>query len=153
MSSARVCRARRLAASQRRGVLKEFFSRWPGDDRHRLGLGRAMFEFQERGIGTGRISAAGGSPWWSTVNGLLVGDVEDALDGARGPWADYVEMVDVGVAEAQARLWRAHQESIRVLYPHRHPCSADDVARLRGALDPQSLPTPIAGRGMTPGTP
>jgi hypothetical protein len=90
-------------------VLEGFFSRWPGNDRHRLGLGRALGDFQDWEIRSGRLADGGGSPWWSTVNGFLVEDLAEAHGGAGGPWQDYLASPP---EERQARLWLAHQDSI-----------------------------------------
>jgi hypothetical protein len=90
-------------------VLTAFFSRYPGTGRHRLGLGRALEDFQEWEIRSGRLADGGGSPWWSTVNGILVDDVAAGEGGAAGPWQDYSASPP---EERQARLWLAHQDSI-----------------------------------------
>lgn len=102
-------RAERYTVAHRREVLTGFFSRWPGNDRHRLGLGRALADFQEWEIGSGRLDGGAGSPWWSTVNAHLVDDLAAARDGAGGPWQDYVASTP---EERQSRLWVAHQDSI-----------------------------------------
>jgi hypothetical protein len=93
-------------------VLESFFTRWPGTDAHPLGLGRALAEFQEWEIVSGRLRDGGGSPWWSAVNGRLVSDIEDAAQGAPGPWADYVAGIGGEPDQVQALLWTAHQHSI-----------------------------------------
>jgi hypothetical protein len=93
-------------------VLRSFFTRWPGSDAHPLGLGRALWEFQEWEIDSGRLRDDGGSPWWSAVNGRLVSDLQDAAAGLPGPWADYRAGLDDAIEEVQARLWCAHQDSI-----------------------------------------
>jgi hypothetical protein len=108
----RLRRASAHSVERRRQVLTSFFTRWPGSDAHPLGLGRALWEFQEWEIDSGRLHDDGGSPWWSAVNGRLVSDLEDAAGGAPGPWADYLAGLDDSVEEVQARLWRAHQDSI-----------------------------------------
>lgn len=105
-------RALEHPVARRRAVLESFFSRWPGTDAHPLGLGRALAEFQEWEIDSGRLGDGGGSPWWSAVNGRLVSDIEDAVQGAAGPWADYVAGLDGEPDEVQALLWKAHQHSI-----------------------------------------
>jgi hypothetical protein len=89
--------------------MEAFFTCWPGDDRHRLGLGRALDDFQSWQIRSGRLVDSAGSPWWSTVNGFLVGDLVDARTGAEGPWQDYASSAPT---ERQSRLWLAHQHSI-----------------------------------------
>ena len=99
----------RLTVHRRRRVLEEFFTQWPGNDAHPLGLGRALFDFQEWEIDSGRIDDLGGSPWWSRVNGQLVADIAAALDGELGPWSDYSSS---GPADRQSLLWVAHQDSI-----------------------------------------
>lgn len=99
----------RLTVERRRRVLEEFFTRSPGVDAHPLGLGRALFDFQEWEIESGRIDDLGGSPWWSRVNGQLVADLAATLDGALGPWSDYTSS---GPTDRQSLLWAAHQDSI-----------------------------------------
>ncbi|MCC6225042.1 MAG: hypothetical protein IT195_01370 [Microthrixaceae bacterium] len=89
-----------------------FFTLWPGDANHSLGLGRALFEFQEWEIQSERIADVGGSPWWSEVNGRLVSDLHEAAGGAAGPWRCYIEAVESGLGDLQALLWAAHQHSI-----------------------------------------
>lgn len=90
-------------------MLHGFFSRWPGNDHHRLGLGRALGDFQDWEIRSGRLGDGEGSPWWSTVNGFLVEDLAEAHGGAGGSWQDYVAAPP---EERQSRLWLAHQDSI-----------------------------------------
>lgn len=92
--------------------MSDFFTLWPGDANHSLGLGRALFEFQEWEIQSERIADEGGSRWWSAVNGRLVADLHDAAGGAAGPWRDYIEAVESGGGDLQALLWDAHQHSI-----------------------------------------
>jgi hypothetical protein len=121
----RLDRASRYPVERRREVLASFFARWPGTDAHALGLGRALWEFQEWEIDSGRLHDHHGSPWWSAVNGWLVGDLEDAASGAPGPWADYVAGLDGTPEEVQAGLWRAHQHSIT--------CGAESAAGLLGS--------------------
>lgn len=105
----RPVRARRYTVAHRREVLVGFFSQWPGNDRHPLGLGRALEDFQDWAIRSGRLGDGAASPWWSTVNGVLVDDLAEAHSGAVGPWQDYV---DSPPKERQSRLWLAHQDSI-----------------------------------------
>lgn len=102
-------RAARHTIAHRREVLTAFFSRYPGNGRHRLGFGRALGDFQEWEIRSGRLGDGSGSPWWSTVNGILVNDLAAANGGAAGPWQDYSASPP---EERQARLWLAHQYSI-----------------------------------------
>jgi hypothetical protein len=92
--------------------MESHFARWPGTDSHPLGLGRALVDFQDWEISSGRLSDDGGSPWWSAVNGRLISDLEDAAAGARGPWADYMSCDGSDPEAAQAALWHAHQHSI-----------------------------------------
>lgn len=102
-------RSLRYTVGHRREVLDGFFTRWPGNNRHRLGLGRALWDFQEWEIRSGRLCDDGGSPWWSIVNGFLVADLAAAHRGAPGPWRDYLA---ASPRERQSRLWLAHQDSI-----------------------------------------
>src|SRR5690606_19380849 len=66
--------ARRLSPEARRDAMTHFFRRYPGTDRGPLGLGRAMVEFLDWLVSSGRIGGEGGSPWWSALNGHLVLD-------------------------------------------------------------------------------
>lgn len=112
-----------LSADSRREILTAFFARWPGDDAHPLGLGRALVEFQEWEIESGRIAESGGSPWWMTVNCRLVRDVAAAAAGAEGAWADYTSAPP---EDRQGRLWAAHQESIRCGVERARPLLGDE---------------------------
>lgn len=114
-----VGRGSEYTVARRRQVIAEFFSRHGGhrgagnghdEDSRRLGLGRALDDFQEWEIRSGRVDDGAGSPWWSIVNGILVHDLAEAADGgADGPWRDYLASPPL---ERQSRLWRAHQYSI-----------------------------------------
>lgn len=90
-------------------MLEEFFSRWPGTDVGRPGLGRALLDFQAWEIDSGRLADDDGSPWWSAVNGWLVLDLDAARRGVPGPWFDYTLAEP---ADQQDALWVAHQQSI-----------------------------------------
>jgi hypothetical protein len=92
--------------------MESHFERWPGTDSHPPGLGRALVDFQDWEISSGRLSDGGGSPWWSAVNGRLISDLEDAAAGVPGPWADYASCDGSDPEAAQAALWLAHQHSI-----------------------------------------
>lgn len=96
----------------RRAVLEAYFARRPGRSLDPPGLGRALIEFTEWQIDSGRISDGGGSPWWSAVNGRLVGDLASAAGGASGPWTAYESAERGAVEVAQRALWAAHQDSI-----------------------------------------
>jgi hypothetical protein len=122
-------RARQHPVARRREVVTSFFTRWPGSDAHPLGLGRALWEFQEWEIDSGRLRDDGGSPWWSAVNGRLVSDLEDAAQGAPGPWADYIATLTAAGERAQSALWHAHQHSISR--------GADAAAPLLGSETPE----------------
>lgn len=111
-------RAIGYTVAQRREVMAGFFSRHgghpeggnpPGDDSHPLGVGRALEDFQEWEIRSGRVADGAGSPWWSIVNGILVHDLVAAGGGGAGPWQDYLVAAP---SQSQAKLWAAHQYSI-----------------------------------------
>lgn len=112
-------RARGYTVEERRDALAQFFSPASGGGGtggHRLGLGRALSDFQEWEIRSGRLADAAGSPWWMTVNGILVDDliaaggvVGSAAGSAPGPWREFLASPP---DERQARLWQAHQHSI-----------------------------------------
>ncbi len=110
-----------VPVAARRAVLRQFFSRWPGQESANVGFGRAVVDFQEWEITSGRISDATNSPWWSAMNGQLVLDlraattaIEQGQDGFASPsavaaWVRYTRATG---PTAQAALWSAHQESI-----------------------------------------
>lgn len=109
-----VQRTLRYTVGHRRAVLEGFFSDSLGIDSsgagaHALGPGRALWEFQEWEIRSGRLDDLGGSPWWSIVNGFLVADLAAASEGAPGPWRD---CLDAPHGERLPALWAAHQDSI-----------------------------------------
>lgn len=108
----RTDRARDLTVAERREIMSSFFGRRPGDGGAGPGLGRALIDFQEWEVSSGRIAGAGGSAWWATVNGILLLDMSESSDsGSAGddPWELYGR---ADPDEAQARLWEAHQWSI-----------------------------------------
>lgn len=78
------------------------------------GLGRAILDFQDWEIQSGRIAEDGrGSPWWRAVNGLFVLDMAEAMTGssatcAADAWRGYA----LGLGASQAALWEAHQRSL-----------------------------------------
>jgi hypothetical protein len=113
-----------LDAATRRRVVEEFFGRWPGADEP-PGLGRAVADFQEWELASGRIVDGGGSRWWAVVNGALIADLAEAgrslsgdgptptHPGARA-WVDYATVAAPAPTTPmrQEALWSAHQVSI-----------------------------------------
>lgn len=125
-----------LTPAERRRSVARFFAATPGT----AGLGRAVADFLEWEIRSGRITdGGGGSPWWRTTNGHLVLDLDDAsarlASGDSGapigrhanedpvgawvrfatcePAADDPTATDpAGPTPAQAALWAAHQASL-----------------------------------------
>ena len=92
-----------------------FFQRYPGPGWAAPGLGQAIMDFQAWEIASGRISIAGGSPWWRAVNGFMVLDLQSAMTGSPmesagvKAWLAYTVGAD---ADGQERLWEAHQRSL-----------------------------------------
>ena len=144
MIEARVRSALTPEPDERREVVSAFFTAHPGGGAGPLGLGRAVADFVDWEIRSGRITdGGGGSPWWRLVNGGMILDLRDAatvlagegIDGARGPvcdggavaaWIAYAsEGGTSGGAPAQARLWVAHQASL-----HAALVAADGAALL-----------------------
>lgn len=124
----RVAEAIALPAKHRREIVEAFFRAHPGHGVGRLGLGRAVADFVEWEIRSGRIvdgeGGPGGSPWWRLANGGMVLDLRDALTpggegdrDATGPvamWVEYARLADAGapVEAQQASMWAAHQASL-----------------------------------------
>ncbi len=102
-----------LPAERRRDAMTRFFGRFPGTGRRAPGLGRALIEFQDWEIDSGRVP---GSRWWSAVNGLMVADIEAASvcdvdersSGIVAAWARFAG----GSEDPQRSLWVAHQASL-----------------------------------------
>lgn len=87
--------------------MASYFAQNPGGSGAAPGLGRALVEFQEWEIRSGRVADGAGSRWWSTVNGVLLLDLAHATPGS--PWELYAVAEP---HETQSRLWEAHQWSI-----------------------------------------
>lgn len=110
----RLMAATALTPKERKRVVEEFFTAHPGPGVGPLGLGRAVLDFQEWEVTSGRISATGGSAWWRAVNGMMVLDIADADgDSASSPsasveaWRAYASP-----GTRQCDLWHAHQLSL-----------------------------------------
>lgn len=135
-----------ISVEERRSTLAEFFALHPGTgpdswtvpdpgtvptnsaEMAGSGLGRAVIEFQEWEISSGRIGDRNGSDWWATVNGQLVADLIEASDelqglDASGPEpgsrpdprpsvAAWVTYALAGPGDSQRALWDAHELSI-----------------------------------------
>ncbi len=87
MTDARLRAALSLSPAERVETVALFFTAHPGGGAGPLGLGRAVADFVDWEIGSGRIADDGrGSPWWRVVNGGMILDLRDALTGmlARG---------------------------------------------------------------------
>jgi len=68
-----------LEPAERRQIVSEFFTAHPGNGGGALGLGRAIADFLDWEIRSGRIADGGaGSPWWRLVNGGMILDLRDA---------------------------------------------------------------------------
>ena len=102
-----------LTLAQRREIVEEFFAIHPGTGQGRFGLGRAVLDFQDWEITSGRISDQRGSAWWRGVNGLMVLDIaataKDSTGATAGanPWRGYAS-----AKASQFTLWEAHQRSL-----------------------------------------
>lgn len=109
-----------LEPGERKEIVEAFFTAHPGGGDGPLGLGRAVADFVDWEIRSGRIAdAGGGSAWWRLVNGGMVLDLRDAAavgadgasaDGAVGSWIAYIRCDGTGAA--QELMWTAHQASL-----------------------------------------
>lgn len=118
MDDDRVAAAITLGPEERREVVERFFRAHPGAGTGPLGLGRAVADFVDWEIRSGRIAdGGGGSAWWRLVNGGMILDLRDAMaaaddaggpDGPIGAWAAY----SGAVGDTQALMWAAHQASL-----------------------------------------
>ncbi len=102
----------------------------PGRPRHRqdVGLGKAIVDFVHWLDHSGRLAAGSGSPWWRSINGSMIVDMDEAVgllasDGpaarsdrsAVNSWLRYAATarnVDIPRAQRQEDLWEAHQQSV-----------------------------------------
>ncbi|MCZ7534883.1 MAG: hypothetical protein M5T61_02340 [Acidimicrobiia bacterium] len=81
MIGSRLRAALALSPVERRVAVERFFTVHPGGGAGPLGLGRAVADFVEWEISSGRIGDDGdGSAWWRVVNGGMTLDLIDALD-------------------------------------------------------------------------
>ncbi len=127
----RIDHARELSVPERREIMGSFFGRRPGRHGPAPGLGRALIDFQEWEISSGRIADGGGSAWWATVNGVLLLDLSEAELTGRGPWEVYGR---AGPEEAQTGLWEAHQWSIERGVAAAEPLLAEEPELERGFI-------------------
>jgi RHS repeat-associated protein len=121
--------ARGLGTAQRIQILQSFFGAHPGSGEGRgYGYGFGLIEFTQWEIDSGRIGEFGdGSPWWRTVNGMMLLDIQEAhrLIQEQGPdavsadpvvnaWIDYARVADSSAKPGtkQRALWQAHQRSL-----------------------------------------
>jgi hypothetical protein len=115
--AARVRAAVALGVDDRRRIVEDFFRAHPGRGAGPFGLGRAVIDFQDWEIRSGRLAETG-SPWWRGVNGLLVLDLRAAGTGERsaarpaGPVAAWIAYAHSSDDHHQQLLWRAHQRSL-----------------------------------------
>ena len=115
--AARVRTAVALGVADRRRIVEDFFREHPGSGAEPFGLGRAVIDFQDWEISSGRL-AENGSPWWRGVNGLLVLDLRAAGTGERsaarpaGPVSAWIAYTHPSEDHHQQLLWRAHQRSL-----------------------------------------
>ncbi|MCC7366288.1 MAG: hypothetical protein IT303_18165 [Dehalococcoidia bacterium] len=121
-----------LDANERRETVWEFFGKHAKSPCADLGYGRAVCDFQEWEISSGRIAVDGsGSPWWRYVNGRMVLDIAAALRAARrpaGPAGDWWDYAKGAAASAQAAVWLAHQRSLHAALRAAAPLLAREPA-------------------------
>lgn len=134
MDDERVAEAIAIGPGERREIVERFFRTHPGGGAGPLGLGRAVADFVDWEIRSGRIGDDGaGSPWWRLVNGGMVLDLRDALAPGAGdhdpddPVAAWLEYVRTGPgADAQQRMWVAHQASLHAALGPAAPLLAEE---------------------------
>lgn len=135
MNDDRVAEAIVLGPEERREIVDRFFRAHPGGAAGPLGLGRAVADFVEWEIRSGRITGGGGgSAWWRLVNGGMILDLRDAMatsgDGCRrstgpvGAWMAY----SGSAGDAQALMWAAHQQSLYTAFDSAGPLLARESA-------------------------
>lgn len=107
----RLERAIALTPGERLVVLETFFAI---HDKVAPGLGRAIVDFLNWQIQSGRIAEGGRqSPWWRAMNGMLVLDIADAMAASPGSCAARRwRRLAARSEDAQAALWEAHQRSL-----------------------------------------
>lgn len=95
-----LARAQQLTVARRRAVISAFLGPGPTADVSpgALGHGRALADFFEWEVSSGRVADEGGSPWWRATNGLLVEDLETAWHNARSLAADNREAREVALS-------------------------------------------------------
>ena len=85
MIEARLRAALALEPGERTAIVEAFFGAHPGGGDGPLGLGRAIADFVDWEIHSGRITEdGGGSPWWRVVNGGMILDLRDAAAELAG---------------------------------------------------------------------
>ncbi len=147
-SSDRDAAALALTAAERRDVVAGFFAASPAV----RDLGRAVLDFVDWQIRSGRIAEhGGGSAWWRFVNGHLVLDLRDATASYARPidprgthgdsnggedrtdrdaderaarWVRFATCDGSDPARAQALLWDAHQVSLHAALERAEPLLA-----------------------------
>lgn len=109
----RLAEAIALTPAARMEAVGAFFAANPRSPEGPFGLGRAILDFQEWEVTSGRIPANGGSRWWRAVNGMMVLDIAAATTGegtvstAVRAWLAYPSS-----EHPQHALWEAHQRSL-----------------------------------------
>ncbi|MBE0611210.1 MAG: hypothetical protein IH609_17645 [Dehalococcoidia bacterium] len=110
----RLAEAVALTPAARMATVETFFAASPRSSEGPFGLGRAILDFQEWEIASGRITPnGGGSGWWRAVNGMMVLDIAAATQG-EGPGSPAVRawLAYPSSGEPQHALWEAHQRSL-----------------------------------------
>lgn len=123
---------------ERRAIIEAFFGQGPAAARH-LGVGRAIADFTEWEIASGRIASHGGSPWWAATNGLLLADLEHASVALHGDLATgatsaaWAELA-LGFGNPQRTFWVAHQRSLSRAVELASPLLAHEPAAERSFI-------------------
>lgn len=105
-----------LPAPARAAIVRRFFAKYPHGTAP-LGLGRAVVDFVDWELHSGRLDDDG-PEWWRCVNGVMMLDLRDAARtiehglSVRGAGAAWVSYACGDIPGAQARLWDAHQVSL-----------------------------------------
>lgn len=136
-----------LEPGERREVVSEFFTAHPVGGSGPLGLGRAIADFVDWEIRSGRITeGGGGSPWWRLVNGGMILDLRDAAALLAGndsfahrepaedgdPGADDNRGADRSPVAAWAAYARSAAQHARPDAGDKHPRDAHEDIRSPG---------------------
>ena len=110
-----------------------------------------LVSFERWLIDSGRVADDGGSPWWRTVNGLLLLDIEESarVDGTADPagpvhsWRMYREAATG--RKRQGTWWTAHEHSLDIARAAAHSMLATESAAEQAFIATSIASVQIAG--------